>query len=96
MADFEPYSDELHKTESFDHTNWFTVRQASAPSSPQSDAARASFCQTYWYPVYFFVRRQGRSAEDAQDLTQEFFARLFQKTIFRRPIRRKENSALSC
>ena len=36
-------------------------------------------CRTYWYPLYAFVRRQGRSPEDAQDLTQGFFAHLFRK-----------------
>lgn len=36
-------------------------------------------CRAYWYPLYAFVRRSGRTAEDAQDLTQAFFARLFEK-----------------
>jgi RNA polymerase sigma-70 factor (ECF subfamily) len=36
----------------------------------------SALCQAYWYPLYAFVRRQGHSAADAQDLTQEFFARL--------------------
>jgi RNA polymerase sigma-70 factor (ECF subfamily) len=38
--------------------------------------ALADLCQAYWYPLYAYVRRRGYSAEDAQDLTQEFFARL--------------------
>jgi len=79
MPDCAPNFEDPHKTASFDNTNWFTVRQAAAAASPDSDAARASFCQTYWYPIYFYIRRQGRSQEDAQDLTQEFFARLFEK-----------------
>src|SRR5437762_1313424 len=85
----EPHFDDTDRTGSFDHTNWFTVRQASAPASPQSDAARSSFCQTYWYPIYVYVRRQGRSPEDAQDLTQEFFARLFQKNYLQSADREK-------
>ena len=36
-------------------------------------------CATYWYPLYAFVRRRGHSAHDAQDLTQDFFARLLEK-----------------
>jgi RNA polymerase sigma-70 factor (ECF subfamily) len=36
-------------------------------------------CQSYWYPLYAFVRRTGRSPHDAQDLTQGFFARLLEK-----------------
>ena len=41
----------------------------------QSLAAREKLCRTYWYPLYAYVRRRGCSLEDAQDLTQEFFAR---------------------
>jgi RNA polymerase sigma factor (sigma-70 family) len=47
--------------------------------SPQSSAALETLCRTYWYPLYAYVRRQGHSPPDAQDLTQEFFARLLQK-----------------
>lgn len=38
-------------------------------------------CRNYWYPLYAHVRRRGFSPEDAQDLTQEFFARLIQKNF---------------
>ncbi len=41
--------------------------------------ALARLCQIYWYPLYAFVRRQGHTPHDAQDLTQEFFARLLEK-----------------
>lgn len=44
--------------------------------STQAALALASLCQTYWYPLYAYVRRRGYPTEDAQDLTQEFFARL--------------------
>src|SRR5438552_9451394 len=72
---FEP----LDKTASFEHTNWFTVRKAGSPESPEADAARDYLSQAYWHPIYFYVRRLGHSPEDAQDLTQEFFARIWQK-----------------
>jgi len=42
--------------------------------------ALAQLCRTYWYPLYAFVRRRGYPAHDAQDLTQDFFARLLEKT----------------
>ncbi|PYJ56548.1 MAG: RNA polymerase subunit sigma-24, partial [Verrucomicrobia bacterium] len=45
----------------------------------QARDALARLCRTYWYPLYAYVRRQGHSPHDAQDLTQEFFARLLAK-----------------
>jgi RNA polymerase sigma factor (sigma-70 family) len=60
-------------------THWSVVLSAQDSSSPKSDAALETLCRTYWYPLYAFVRRQGRSPHDAQDLTQEFFARLLNK-----------------
>lgn len=44
----------------------------------KAQAALAYLCQTYWYPLYAFVRRRGHAPEDAKDLTQTFFARLLQ------------------
>lgn len=41
--------------------------------------ALAKLCSIYWYPLYAYVRRRGHSPEDAQDLTQEFFARLLER-----------------
>ncbi len=52
-------------------------------SSPDVQAALERLCRTYWYPLYAYVRRQDRSVEEAQDLTQEFFARLLQKEYWR-------------
>ncbi len=45
----------------------------------QADVALEELCRTYWYPLYAYVRRQGHSREDAEDLTQGFFARLLEK-----------------
>ena len=45
--------------------------------------ALETLCRTYWYPLYVYVRRQGQSPHDAQDLTQEFFARLLEKKYLR-------------
>jgi len=47
--------------------------------SPQAHQALETLCGNYWYPLYAYVRRQGHSAHDAQDLTQAFFARLLEK-----------------
>ena len=63
----------------FRTTHWSVVLSAQDKSSPQSDQALESLCRTYWYPLYAFVRRQGQSPADAEDLVQEFFARLLAK-----------------
>ena len=52
------------------------VLAAGQRDTPQSKAALEQLCRTYWYPLYAYVRRRGYSPEDAQDLTQGFFARL--------------------
>jgi len=58
----------------FATTHWSVVLATADPDSPQAGAALEQLCQTYWYPLYVYVRRRGYSPEDAQDLTQEFFA----------------------
>jgi RNA polymerase sigma-70 factor (ECF subfamily) len=59
------------------------VLAAGHSSVPGAQEALEKLCSTYWYPLYVFVRRQGNSPEDAQDLTQEFFARLLEKKYLR-------------
>ncbi len=59
----------------FATTHWSVVLAAGDQESPQAAAALEYLCNRYWYPIYAYVRRQGHSPEDAQDLTQEFFAR---------------------
>jgi RNA polymerase sigma-70 factor (ECF subfamily) len=63
----------------FATTHWSVVQRAGDPSSPQAAEALEELCRTYWYPLYAYVRRRGYGPEDAQDLTQELFARLLQK-----------------
>jgi RNA polymerase sigma-70 factor (ECF subfamily) len=63
----------------FATTHWSVVLQAGAGDSPQAAEALEQLCRTYWYPLYAYVRRRGYRPEDAQDLTQEFFARLLAK-----------------
>lgn len=47
--------------------------------TPQSDRALEELCRTYWFPLYAYVRRRGHTKEDAEDLTQAFFARFLEK-----------------
>src|SRR5947207_2246595 len=60
-------------------THWSVVLAAKQNSSTEADAALEQLCRTYWWPLYAFVRRRGYSEHDAQDLIQEFFARLLAK-----------------
>ena len=63
----------------FATTHWSLVLAAKDRASPQSQEALAALCAAYWYPLYAYVRRRGHDAHQAQDLTQEFFARLLEK-----------------
>jgi len=63
----------------FATTHWSMVVQAGQGRAPDARRALATLCANYWFPLYAFVRRAGHSAQDAQDLTQEFFAGLLAK-----------------
>ncbi len=63
----------------FRTTHWSVVLAAKDLQLPGAQVALARLCQTYWYPLYCCVRRHGRSPEDAQDLTQGFFAKILGK-----------------
>jgi RNA polymerase sigma-70 factor (ECF subfamily) len=63
----------------FRTTQWSVIVAAQDRESTESRAALSELCESYWYPLYAFIRRQGHSMEDARDLTQEFFARLLEK-----------------
>jgi DNA-directed RNA polymerase specialized sigma24 family protein len=63
----------------FATTHWNVVLAAGQPESPEAALALEQLCRTYWYPLYAHVRRQGRTPEDSQDLTQAFFAHLFRQ-----------------
>ena len=65
--------------DTFATTHWTVVLAAGRRSTPQSDRALEELCRTYWYPLYAYVRRQGHSKEDAEDLTQGFFARFLER-----------------
>jgi RNA polymerase sigma-70 factor (ECF subfamily) len=57
------------------------VLSARNTQSPQSADALEKLCRAYWYPLYAYVRRTGQSKENAEDLTQAFFARLLEKNF---------------
>ncbi len=63
----------------FATTHWSVVLTAGRSDTAQAHVALEKLCRLYWYPLYAYVRRRGHSAADAQDLTQEFFARLLER-----------------
>ena len=65
----------LRHASGFETTHWSMVIRAGGDGS-ESDAALEKLCRAYWPPIYTWVRSQGHSVEEAQDLTQEFFARM--------------------
>src|SRR6266487_4970685 len=62
----------------FTTTHWSVVLTAQG-ESPAADEALEKLCRTYWWPLYGFVRRNGYRPEEAQDLTQGFFALLLER-----------------
>jgi RNA polymerase sigma factor (sigma-70 family) len=62
----------------FPTTRWTLVIAAADPGQQESRSALTSLCEGYWYPLYAYVRRCGYSADQAQDLTQEFFVRVLE------------------
>src|SRR5213592_3272166 len=75
----------------FPSTHWSVIVAAGrSQADPEiAQAALAELCQTYWSPLYSFVRSRGYSVHDAQDLTQSFFAYLIERKIYQRVDRQK-------
>jgi RNA polymerase sigma factor (sigma-70 family) len=63
----------------FATTRWTMVASAGGGESRSAEEALEAICQTYWYPLYAFVRRQGHPKEEAEDLTQAFFMDLLER-----------------
>src|SRR5207249_4343365 len=70
--------DAQHGGVAFTTTHWSVVLEAQG-ESPAAQEALEKLCRTYWRPIYSFVRRQGAGPEDAEDLTQGFFALLLER-----------------
>jgi RNA polymerase sigma-70 factor (ECF subfamily) len=83
--------DGYDQSDFFPSTHWSVVL-AAGESQAEPDiagAALAELCQTYWAPLYSFVRGRGYSVHDAQDLTQSFFAYLLERKVYARADRQK-------
>ena len=67
---------------SFETTQWSLVVAAGGDDSSAARAALATLCETYWYPLYAYVRRRGANPDDARDLTQAFLVSLLERRDF--------------
>ena len=63
----------------FDTTEWTVVLEAADSEASNFQEALGVLCETYWYPLYAFIRRRGYDRAQAEDLLQGFFARLLDK-----------------
>lgn len=75
---FQPFAGEMR----FHSTRWSLVHSAGAAGSSEAGVALEELCRAYWPPIYAEIRRRGHSIADAQDLAQEFFARLLRRNAF--------------
>lgn len=82
-------SESIPKSPVFATTHWSVVLAAGDASSPEAAAALEELCRSYWFPLYAYARRSGQDVPAAEDLTQEFFARLLQKDYLRVADRRR-------
>lgn len=73
----------------FATTHWSVVLAAGEGDSPPAHRALETLCGAYWYPIYVYVRRKGYGPDEAQDLTQEFFAKVIAKEHLRLADREK-------
>jgi RNA polymerase sigma-70 factor (ECF subfamily) len=88
MPDSVPESDAV-APRVFATTHWSVVLAAGQGESAPAQRALETLCRAYWFPIYAYVRRKGYRPEEAQDLTQEFFAQLIAKDHFRLADRNK-------
>jgi RNA polymerase sigma factor (sigma-70 family) len=65
----------------FPSTHWSRVIAAGDPRGPEARESLAALCNAYWYPLYAYIRRRGHTPEQAQDLTQDFFALLLERDL---------------
>lgn len=70
-----------HVPSQFPTTQWSRVVTAASRDASEAREALSSLCQAYWYPIYAYIRHRGHTPEQAQDLTQDFFAYLLEHDL---------------
>jgi RNA polymerase sigma factor (sigma-70 family) len=77
-----PYDGQPHAGDKFPPTRWSVIDAARSTDAAARERALAALCTAYWRPVYKYIRiRWNRPAEDAQDLTQDFFAEILERDL---------------
>ena len=71
-----------HQKRHFSSTHWSVILAARDINTAESDRALERMCKAYWYPIYAFIRREGKGKEEARDLTQDFFTLLLERRLF--------------
>ncbi len=79
MSDDSHVSSTPTGTSRFATTHWSVVLTAGSPESPHYQEALETLCQTYWFPLYAYLRRWGYDRHQAEDCTQGFFATMIEK-----------------
>ena len=79
MSDDSNISSTPTGTSRFATTHWSVVLAAGDSFSPQHEQALSKLCQTYWFPLYAYLRRRGYDRHQAEDWTQAFFAQMIDK-----------------
>ncbi len=79
MSDYTPTNANLPGAGRFATTHWSVVLAAGRPKSASYTQALETLCQTYWFPLYAYLRRHGNDSHQAQDYTQAFFTALLDK-----------------
>src|SRR4051812_43730349 len=65
----------------FPTTHWSRVVAAGKPDALQAREALAALCEAYWFPLYAYIRRRGHDPQQAEDLTQDFFAYVLEEGL---------------
>lgn len=80
---------EKEKGQWFTTTCWTDLMAARDSSAPGAGEALERLCNSYWYPLYAYIRRLGKNAQDAEDLTQSFFFQILNKNFLGAADRKK-------
>jgi len=89
LPTYEDHDEALTRPHWFVTTHWTVVLAAGDRASPLAAEALEQLCRLYWYPLYAYVRKKGHSPQDAEDLTQAFFAHFLERNYVARASRQR-------